>query len=80
MTRLIGQDAKEAHLLLLQGRVLIILEMEVVITYIISSTTFKRVVNSSVSLYFANHAIVPTLTFDPLLFLFQSTIKGHVPF
>ena len=42
MTHLIGQDAKEAHLLL-QGRVLIILEMEVVITYIISITTFKLI-------------------------------------
>ena len=37
MTNLIGQDAKEAHRLLIRGRVEIILEMEVVMTYNLNS-------------------------------------------
>ena len=51
MTHLIGQDTKDVHSIT-RVRLQIILDMEVGITYII--VTSKAVVNSSVSLHFAN--------------------------
>lgn len=84
MTDLIGQDATEAHLLLLRGRVQIILETEVAIISILFKLigTSKPVVNASVFLDFANQFVRATvfpLTFTSVVSLIQSTVN-HVPF